>query len=42
MAGVGAQLADLDLAQCQEVAEAVLNASGATAARQIAAEMILG
>ena len=42
VAGVGAQLADLDLAQCQEVAEAVLDASGATAAREIAAEMILG
>ena len=42
VAGVGAQLADLDLERCQEVAEAVLNASGATHAREIATQMILG
>jgi len=42
VAGVGAQLADLDLAACQEVARAVLDAPGATAAREIAREMILG
>ncbi len=42
VAGVGAQLAELDFAACQEVAEAVLDASGATAAREIAREMILG
>lgn len=42
VAGVGAQLAELDLAACQELAEAVLNAPGATAAREIAREMVLG
>src|SRR5699024_4656203 len=42
VAGVGAQLAELDLAACQELAEAVLNAPGATAAREIAREMVSG
>lgn len=42
VAGVGAQLAAVDLATCRKVAEAVLDASGADTAREIAHGMLLG
>ena len=42
VAGVGAQLATVDLATCREVAAAVLDTSGADTARELAREMLLG
>ncbi|QGU04812.1 phosphoenolpyruvate--protein phosphotransferase [Corynebacterium comes] len=42
LAGVGAQLSSVDLATCREVAEAVLDTSGAAAAREVARQMLLG
>ncbi|PRQ10563.1 phosphoenolpyruvate--protein phosphotransferase [Corynebacterium sp. 13CS0277] len=42
IAGVGAQLAELDFATCQAAAEAALNAEGATQAREAVRALIKG
>lgn len=42
VAGVGAQLASVDLDTCRKVAAAVLDTSGADAARELARQMLLG
>lgn len=40
--GVGAQLADVDLEQCKEAADAALNSVGAESAREAVRDMLLG
>lgn len=42
IAGVGAQLAAVDLETCQKAAEVALNAEGATNARALVRELLLG
>ena len=42
IAGVGAQLAAVDFETCQRVAQAAINAEGATNARATVREMLLG